>query len=91
MVEVALTINGKLDILVNNAAIELDEDVVDMDVAVWRRPSRTISPALPDDEAALPHVVAAGGGTIINVTYLAWWRAVPAYPGTAPPRPASST
>ena len=81
MVEAALGINGRLDILVNNAAIERNKGVVDMEPAVWREmlENNLTGPFLMMKEA-IPHMIAAGGGSIINVASLAGVRAVPGGP-----------
>jgi meso-butanediol dehydrogenase/(S,S)-butanediol dehydrogenase/diacetyl reductase len=81
MVEAALGINGRLDILVNNAAIEMNKGVVDMEPAVWRKmlENNLTGPFLMM-KAALPHMIAAGAGSIINVASLAGVRAVPSAP-----------
>ena len=58
MVEAALGIKGRIDILVNNAAIERNKSVVDMDPAVWREmlennltgPFLMMKAVLPEDD-----------------------------------------
>ncbi len=81
MVEAALAINGRLDILVNNAAIEKNKSVVDMDPAVWREmlENNLTGPFLMM-KSAIPAMIAGGGGSIINVASLAGVRAVPGGP-----------
>jgi meso-butanediol dehydrogenase/(S,S)-butanediol dehydrogenase/diacetyl reductase len=81
MVQAALGISGRLDILVNNAAIEANKNVVDMDAAVWRQmlENNLTGPFLMM-KAAIPFMVAGGGGSIINVSSLAGVRAVPGGP-----------
>jgi meso-butanediol dehydrogenase/(S,S)-butanediol dehydrogenase/diacetyl reductase len=81
MVEAALAINGRLDVLVNNAAIEKNKNVVDMDLAVWREmlENNLTGPFLMM-KAAIPAMIAGGGGSIINVASLAGVRAVPGGP-----------
>ena len=81
MVEAALGITGRLDILVNNAAIEINKNVVDMEPAVWRQmlENNLTGPFLMM-KAAIPSMVDAGGGSIINVSSLAGVRAVPGGP-----------
>ena len=81
MVEGALSITGRLDILVNNAAIEANKNVVAMDPAVWRQTlENNLTGPFLMMKAAIPAMVAAGGGSIINVSSLAGVRAVPSGP-----------
>ena len=81
MVDAALGIDGRLDILVNNAAIEVNEPVVEMDPAVWRQ---TLEVNLTGPflmiKAAIPKMIEGGGGSIINVSSLAGVVAVPGAP-----------
>jgi len=82
MVETALGISGRLDVLVNNAAIEHNENVVDMDVAIWRQTlENNLTGPFLMMKAAIPHMIEGGGGSIINVSSLAGVRAVPGGPG----------
>ena len=82
MVAAALGISGKLDILVNNAAIEHNKNVVDLDVAVWRQTlENNLTGPFLMMKAAIPHMIEGGGGSIINVSSLAGVRAVPGGPG----------
>jgi meso-butanediol dehydrogenase/(S,S)-butanediol dehydrogenase/diacetyl reductase len=81
MVETALGINGRLDILVNNAAIEVNAPLVDMEPTVWREMlENNITGPFFMMKAAIPAMAAAGGGSIINVASLAAVRAVPGAP-----------
>lgn len=81
MVEAALAIEGRIDILVNNAAIERNKSVVDMPPAMWREmlENNLTGPFLMM-QAVIPHMIAAGKGSIINVASLAGVRAVPGAP-----------
>ena len=81
MVQTALGITGRLDILVNNAAIPGDESVVDMDPSAWRRSlENNLTGPFLMMKAAIPPMMAAGGGSIINVSSLAGVRASPGSP-----------
>ncbi|WP_144183398.1 SDR family NAD(P)-dependent oxidoreductase [Elioraea rosea] len=59
---------GRLDILVNNAADRAIAPFLEMQLAEWRRVTGIIlDGAFLCARAALPHMIAAGGGTIINM------------------------
>ena len=59
---------GRLDILVNNAAVRGETKLSEMSLAEWRR---VVAPTLEGPflcaRAALPHLVASGNGAIINI------------------------
>ena len=80
MAEAALSISGMIDILVNNAAIDLEGTVVEMSEEDWRS---TIDVNLTAPfllmKAVLPHMVKAGKGAIINMSSLAGLRCLSAY------------
>jgi NAD(P)-dependent dehydrogenase (short-subunit alcohol dehydrogenase family) len=78
---VADTWGGKIDILVNNAAIEMNKSVVEMDPGIWRHTlENNLTGPFLMMKAALPAMIGAGGGSIINVSSLAGVRAVPGGP-----------
>ncbi|MDO9500058.1 SDR family NAD(P)-dependent oxidoreductase [Falsiroseomonas sp.] len=59
---------GRLDILVNNAADRALAPFLEMELAEWRRVvSIILDGAFLCSRAALPHMVAAGAGRIINM------------------------
>jgi len=74
IVDAAIAAFGRVDVLVNNAAVTdaatlaRDSNVAEMDGPTWERVLRvnTIAPALLCKHA-IPHMIAAGGGSIINV------------------------
>lgn len=74
VVAAAIAAFGKIDILVNNAAVTdaatlaRDANIAEMDGPTWERVLRvnTIAPALLCKHA-IPHMIAAGGGSIINI------------------------
>jgi meso-butanediol dehydrogenase/(S,S)-butanediol dehydrogenase/diacetyl reductase len=81
MVEAALGISGRLDILVNNAAIEVNGNLVEMDPAVWRQSLEVnLTGTFLMMKAAIPKMIEGGGGSIINVSSLAGVVAVPGAP-----------
>jgi NAD(P)-dependent dehydrogenase (short-subunit alcohol dehydrogenase family) len=81
MVETALSITGRLDILVNNAAIEMNKSIVEMDPGIWRHTlENNLTGPFLMMKAAIPPMVEGGGGSIINVSSLAGVRAVPGGP-----------
>jgi len=81
MADAALSITGRLDILVNNAAIEHNAPVVELDPADWRRQMEiNLTGPFLMMKAAIPKMIEAGGGSIINVSSLAGVVAVPGAP-----------
>jgi NAD(P)-dependent dehydrogenase (short-subunit alcohol dehydrogenase family) len=81
MVEKALTINGKLDVLVNNAGTDPPGTVTDIDPVLWRKViDINLTGPLFMMKAAIPHMIKAGGGSIINIASLAGLRCIPAMP-----------
>jgi NAD(P)-dependent dehydrogenase (short-subunit alcohol dehydrogenase family) len=82
MVETALCFTGKLDVLVNNAAIDPGgTTVVDIDPALWHRVLETnLTGPLYLMKASIPHMLKAGGGSIINIASLGGLRCLPGMP-----------
>jgi 3-oxoacyl-[acyl-carrier protein] reductase len=59
---------GRLDVLVNNASIRRQTKCADMTPEEWREiMGTTIDGAFYCAHAAAPHIIAAGGGTIVNL------------------------
>ena len=82
MVDEAAAVSGRLDVLVNNAAANLAGTVVDMDLATWQEMLDTnLTGTFLLMKAAIPSMIEAGGGSIINMGSLAGVRCVPGSPG----------
>jgi 3-oxoacyl-[acyl-carrier protein] reductase len=63
---------GRIDILVNNAAIRDHRPLVEMSLADWRRVTGVIlDGAFLCARACVPHMIAAGGGSVVNIGGLA--------------------
>jgi NAD(P)-dependent dehydrogenase (short-subunit alcohol dehydrogenase family) len=81
MVETAVAFGGKLDVVVNNAGTGVRESVVEIDVSVWRQVVDTnLTGPFLVMKYAIPHLIRAGGGSIINVASVAAVRAIAGLP-----------
>lgn len=68
MVEATVKRFGRLDFLVNNAAVRADTPFADISFDEWRQVlSSVLDGAFHCSQACLPHFVRAGGGTIVNI------------------------
>ena len=68
LVEATVKRFGRLDVLVNNASIRRQTKFADMTPEEWREiMGTTIDGAFYCAHAAAPHIVAAGGGSIVNL------------------------
>lgn len=68
MVEAALSEFGRLDMLVNNAAVRAEVPFANMKLEDWRRVLSTVlDGAFLCTQACLPHLVRAGGASVVNI------------------------
>lgn len=73
VVDTALSFGRGLQVLVNNAGMDQPPGgVLDLDLSVWERViSVNLTGPFLTMKAALPHMIEAGGGSIINISSLA--------------------
>jgi 3-oxoacyl-[acyl-carrier protein] reductase len=68
LVEATVQRFGRLDLLVNNAAVRYETAFASMSFQEWRQVlSIVLDGAFLCARAALPHLIQAGGGTIVNI------------------------
>lgn len=82
MVNTALGYSGRLDVLVNNAAIDPGgTTVIEVDPELWQSVLDTnLTGPMYLMKAAIPHMIDAGGGSIINIASLGGVRCLPGMP-----------
>ncbi len=80
MVEKTVSFGGKLDILVNNAAISSQVPVADLSLKEWQEvfDVNLTGPFLLI-KASIPHMIKAGGGSIINIASVGGLRSLPLF------------
>ena len=77
MVEAAVEAFGSIDILVNNAAVRREKPIGELTFAEWREITGVIlDGAFLCAKACVPHMIAAGGGAIVNIGGVAAHRGV---------------
>jgi meso-butanediol dehydrogenase/(S,S)-butanediol dehydrogenase/diacetyl reductase len=78
MVNTAIAFGGKLDAVVNNAAIDPGGTVTDIDPALWKQVlDINVNGPFFVMRAAIPRMIKTGGGSIINVSSLGGLRCLP--------------
>jgi NAD(P)-dependent dehydrogenase (short-subunit alcohol dehydrogenase family) len=81
MVQAALARYGRVDVLLNNVGIPSRQALADITEDEWDRVMAVnVRSAVLATQAAAPHLAAAGGGSVINLSSIA---AVRAYPSTS--------
>jgi len=84
MVDTVVAFGGKLDVLVNNAGIESMGAVADLELAEWQKViDIDLTGCFLMMKAAIPHMVKAGGGSIVNMSALSGLRGLPTMPAYA--------
>jgi len=81
MVKTTISFGGKIDVLINNAAIDPGGAVLDLSLELWRQviDINLTGPFLMT-KAVLQSMINAGGGSIINISALGGLRCLPAMP-----------
>jgi len=71
-VEAAIDAFGRIDVLVNNAAIHYETRFADITLDEWRRVLAVdLDGTFLGTQAVVPHMIANGGGSIVNISSVA--------------------
>jgi meso-butanediol dehydrogenase/(S,S)-butanediol dehydrogenase/diacetyl reductase len=81
MIEATVAFGGGIDVLVNNAAVNSQGPVAELDRGMWRRvlDVNLTGPFMLMQEA-IPHMIKRGKGSIINISSLGGMRSLPNMP-----------
>jgi meso-butanediol dehydrogenase/(S,S)-butanediol dehydrogenase/diacetyl reductase len=81
MVKATMDFAGELDVLVNDAGIDTPGDILEINLDVWNRVIATnMTGPMLMIRNAIPQMLKAGGGSIINIASLAGVRCIPGMP-----------
>ena len=81
MIDATVKFGGKLDVLVNNAAITNPSPVADLDSKMWEDVIRVnLTGPLMLMKASIPHMLKVGKGSIINIASIGGMRCLPGMP-----------
>ncbi len=74
MIDAVAATHGRLDVLVNNAGWSKIEPVAEMSLETWHRCLDVdLNGTFYCMRYALPHMIAGGGGAIVNISSIAAW------------------
>lgn len=78
MVDTAFKMQGKLDVLVNNAGIDPGGTVADVEIDLWKQVLEiNLIGSFLAMKASIPHMIKGGGGSIINISSLGGIQCLP--------------
>ena len=78
MIETTMAFGGKLDVLVNNAAMDSMGNILETSLDEWRDVLEVnLTGPFATMKAVIPHMLDNGGGSIINIASLAGLRCMP--------------
>lgn len=81
MIDAALTLAGRLDILVNNAAFNTQGSITELSLDDWQsHVAVNLTGPLMLMRMSIPIMIKGGGGSIINISSLGGLRSIPAKP-----------